>query len=96
MSRSVAKGPYVDGKLLKKVEKAQRSGSGEAIKTWARSSTVIPEFVGSTFAIHNGMKFIPVYITESMVGHRLGEFSPTRTFRAHSGVKSEKAAKALK
>jgi len=91
MPRSVAKGPYLDEKLLKKVAKMERSGNREAIKTWARSSTILPEFVGYTFAIHNGMKFIPVYITESMVGHKLGEFSPTRVFRAHSGTKVEKA-----
>ena len=92
MARSVAKGPYVDEKLAKKVERMERAGKKEAIKTWARRSTVIPEFVGYTFAIHNGKKFIPVYITESMVGHKLGEFSPTRTFRKHSGTKSEKSA----
>ncbi len=91
MARSVAKGPYVDEKLVKKVERMERSGRKEPIKTWARRSTVIPEFVGYTFAIHNGMKFIPVYITESMVGHKLGEFAPTRTFRVHSGARAEKA-----
>ncbi len=94
MARSIAKGPYVNEKLLKKVNKMSRSGRTEAIKTWARQSTVIPEFVGYTFAIHNGMKFIPVYITESMVGHRLGEFSPTRNFRVHSGKKAEKPDRA--
>ncbi len=97
MARSVAKGPYVDEKLVKKVETMEKSGRKEPIKTWSRHSTIIPEFVGYTFAIHNGMKFIPVYITESMVGHKLGEFSPTRIFRAHSGRKAEKGpAKAFK
>jgi small subunit ribosomal protein S19 len=91
MARSVKKGPYVDVKLVKKVERMENSGKKEPIKTWARHSTVIPEFVGYTFTIHNGKKFIPVYITESMVGHKLGEFAPTKTFRVHSGTKSEKA-----
>ncbi len=90
MARSVAKGPYVDEKLVKKVETMERSGRKEPIKTWSRHSTIIPEFVGYTFAIHNGMKFIPVYITESMVGHKFGEFSPTRSFRVHSGTRTEK------
>ena len=90
MGRSIAKGPYVDEKLMKKVKNASRSGRTEAIKTWARQSTIIPEFVGYTFAIHNGMKFIAVYITESMVGHRLGEFSPTRVFR-HHGMHTERS-----
>ncbi len=96
MGRSVAKGPYITERLLQKVERMDRSGRKEAIRTWARGSTVVPQFVGYTFAIHNGKKFIPVYITESMVGHKFGEFSPTRTFRAHSGKRSEKAGKALK
>jgi len=90
MGRSVKKGPYVDERLLKKVKKAEQSGRREPIKTWARSSTVLPEFVGYTFAIHNGMRFIPVYVTESMVGHKLGEFAPSRSFRAHGGRKAEK------
>jgi small subunit ribosomal protein S19 len=90
MSRSLKKGPYIDKKLFKKVIKAKESGERKAIKTWARSSTITPEFVGLTFAVHNGMKFIPVYITENMVGHKLGEFSPTRVFRAH-GAHTEKA-----
>jgi len=81
--RSKKKGPYVDLKLLKKVEKLKREGKKEIIKTWARSSFIIPEFVGYTFAIHNGKNFINVYITENMVGHRLGEFAPTRVFRGH-------------
>ena len=88
MSRSVKKGPYVDKKLLKKVEKLKREGEQKPIKTWARSSTVVPEFVGLTFAIHNGKRFIPVFITENMVGHKLGEFSLTRIFRKH-GVRAQ-------
>ena len=96
MARSVSKGPYLDEKLVKKVEQAKRAGKKDAIRTWARYSTIIPEFVGCTFAIHNGVKFIPVYITESMVGHKLGEFAPTRVFRAHSGTKAEKVTKAKK
>ena len=84
MGRSVKKGPFVDESLLRKVREEQ---GGKIIKTWSRRSTVIPEFIGHTFAVHNGRKFIPVYITENMVGHKLGEFSPTRTFKAHSGVK---------
>ncbi|MCD5397558.1 30S ribosomal protein S19 [candidate division NPL-UPA2 bacterium] len=91
MGRSVKKGPYMDAKLLKKIEIAKRSGERKAIKTWARSSTVSPEFVGYTLAIHNGRKFISVYITENMVGHKLGEFAPTRTFRSH-GSHTEKSA----
>jgi len=90
MPRSIKKGPYIDAKLLKKVEKVKKSGERKAIKTWSRASTITPEFVGLTFAIHNGIKFIPVYITENMVGHKLGEFSPTRVFRAH-GSHTEKA-----
>jgi len=91
MPRSVRKGPFVDEKLIIKSQKAAKGGKKEPIKTWARRSTIIPEFVGLTFAVHNGKNFIPVYITESMVGHKLGEFAPTRMFRAHSGTKSEKA-----
>lgn len=81
--RSLSKGPYVDEKLLKKAQKAIRGGTRTAIKTWSRRSVIIPEFVGLTFAVHNGKKFLPVYVTESMVGHKLGEFSPTRIFRKH-------------
>lgn len=81
--RSITKGPYVDQKLVKKVQRASRTGSRQAIKTWSRRSVIIPEFVGLTFAVHNGKKFLPVYVTESMVGHKLGEFSPTRIFRKH-------------
>jgi len=93
MSRSTKKGPYVDAKLLKKVKKAALAGDRKPIKTWSRPSTIIPEFVGHTFSIHNGKTFITVYITESMVGHRLGEFSPTRIFRKH-GFHTEKSTAA--
>jgi len=85
VARSVKKGPFVDEKLLVKVEKAEDTGSRSVIKTWSRRSTVTPEFVGHTFAVHNGKKFIPVFITENMVGHKLGEFAPTRTFYSHAG-----------
>ena len=85
MPRSVKKGPYVDSKLLKKSEEAIRTDSRKVIKTWSRRSTIIPDMVGLTFAVHNGKKFIPVFITENMVGHKLGEFSPTRTFYSHAG-----------
>ena len=85
MTRSAYKGPFIDEHLLKKVERARASTKREAIKTWSRRSTVFPEFVGLTFAIHDGRKFVSVYITENMVGHKLGEFAPTRTFRLHSG-----------
>jgi len=85
MARSVKKGPFIDDKLLRKVESMNRSGEKRVIKTWSRSSTISPEFVGHTVAVHNGNKFIPVYITENMVGHKLGEFSPTRLFRGHGG-----------
>ena len=83
MARSVKKGPFVDEHLYKKVEEAQSSGSKNVIRTWSRRSTIIPEMVGLTIAIHNGRQHIPVFITEAMVGHKLGEFSPTRTFRGH-------------
>lgn len=85
MPRSLKKGPFVDESLQKKMAKIQETGSKKVIKTWSRRSTIIPEFIGLTFAVHNGIKFIPVYITENMVGHKLGEFSPTRTFRGHAG-----------
>ncbi len=91
MSRSVKKGPYVDQKLLEKVEKMAKKGEAKPIKTWSRRSTIVPEFVGYTFSIHNGNKFISVYITEGMVGHKLGEFAPTRIFRAHGVAHVEKA-----
>lgn len=84
MGRSVKKGPYVDEKLLKKVQKMVISGEKRPIKTWARNSTIIPEMIGLTFAVHNGKKHIPVYVTENMVGHKLGEFAHTRFFRGHS------------
>lgn len=84
MGRSVSKGPFVDEKLLKKVQKMEASGKKAVIKTWARASTIIPDMIGYTFAVHNGNKHIPVYITENMVGHKLGEFSHTRHFRGHS------------
>lgn len=85
MSRSTRKGPFVDASLVKKVQKAKTDKKNEAVKTWSRRSMVIPEFIGHTIAIHNGKKFVSVFITEDMVGHYLGEFSPTRTFRLHSG-----------
>ena len=85
MARSIKKGPYVYHKLLKKVEKAQESTRKTVIKTWSRSSMVIPDMVGLTIAVHNGKTFVPVFITENMVGHKLGEFSPTRNFRGHAG-----------
>jgi small subunit ribosomal protein S19 len=84
MSRSVKKGPYVDEKLMKKVRKARSTGARDAIRTWARSSMMMPDMVGLTLAIHDGRRFIPVLVTENMVGHRLGEFAPTRLFRGHS------------
>ena len=83
MSRSIKKGPYIDPKLAKKVAAMERSGTKRVIRTWSRRSTITPELVGHTLAIYNGKKFFPVYITENMVGHKLGEFSPTRTFRSH-------------
>jgi small subunit ribosomal protein S19 len=85
MARSVKKGPFVDGHLLKKVEETQRQKSKKIIKTWSRRSTILPQMVGITFSVHNGRKFLPVFVNENMVGHKLGEFSPTRTFTAHSG-----------
>lgn len=87
MSRSVWKGPFVDGYLLKKVREVVQSGRNQIIKTWSRRSTIIPQFVGLTFAVHNGHKFIPVLVKEEMVGHKFGEFAPTRTFHSHSGDK---------
>ena len=85
MGRSVKKGPYVDAKLLKKIERMQVTGDKQTVRTWARASTIVPEFVGHTFEVHNGKIFNRVYVTEEMVGHKLGEFSPTRTFRGHAG-----------
>jgi small subunit ribosomal protein S19 len=89
MSRSLKKGPYIDRKLLGLVNEMNQSGKKKVLKTWARSSTISPEFVGHTFAVHNGNKFIPVFITENMVGHKLGEFAHTRTFRGHSGAEKK-------
>ncbi len=91
MARSAKKGPYVQESLLEKVRKVKASNKREAIKTWSRRSMVIPEFVGLTIAVHNGKKFLPVFITENMVGHYLGEFAPTRTFRMHSGQRKSGA-----
>ena len=91
MSRSRKKGPYIDPKVAAKVEKAQASGNREPIKTWARDCTIHPDFVGVTFLVHNGKQFLKVYVTEDMVGHKLGEFAPTRIFRAHSTRKAEEA-----
>jgi small subunit ribosomal protein S19 len=85
MPRSIKKGPYIDDKLLLKVQLMNESGEKTVVKTWARASTISPDFVGHTVAVHNGNKFIPVYVTENMVGHKLGEFAPTRLFRGHSG-----------
>lgn len=93
MPRSLKKGPYVDAKLLKKIQELNRTGERKVIRTWARSSTIVPDFVGHTLAIHNGNKFIPVFITENMVGHKLGEFAPTRTFRGHGGKLAERTTK---
>lgn len=90
MSRSLKKGPYVDERLLAKVERNQRKGSREPIKTWSRDCTVVPEFVGVTFLVHNGKNFLRLYVSEDMVGHKLGEFSPTRIFKGHSGGKGRK------
>ena len=90
MSRSLKKGPYVDFKLEKKIENNMSSKKKEVIKTWSRRSTISPLFVGHTFAVHNGNKFIPVFVTENMVGHKLGEFAPTRIFRQHSGDRKAK------
>ena len=90
MPRSLKKGPFVDGHLLKKVDNQNDKGSKTVIKTWSRRSTIIPEMVGHTLAVHNGRKFVPVYISENMVGHKLGEFALTRTFKGHSGKKVEK------
>ena len=97
MSRSLKKGPFVDTPLLEKIEQMNRANEKKVVKTWSRRSTVIPEFVGHTLAVHNGKKFIPVYVTENMVGHKLGEFAPTRLFRGHTGAKAtDKKASAPK
>ncbi|HSX39487.1 MAG TPA: 30S ribosomal protein S19 [Candidatus Saccharimonadales bacterium] len=94
MTRSLKKGPYTDPKLLEKIQKMLNSGKKTSIKTWSRRSTIVPEMVGLTFDVHNGNKHLPVYVSESMVGHKLGEFSPTRTFRGHSTKKIETEAAA--
>ena len=91
MARSLKKGPFVDDHLLKKIEALNQTREKKVFKTWSRRSTITPDFVGHTLAIHNGNKFIPVYITENMVGHKLGEFAPTRTFRGHSGKMTERS-----
>lgn len=93
MSRSVKKGPYVEESLMKKIDKLRNSGSKKPIKTWSRRSMVLPDFVGLTFMIHNGKKFVTVFITENMVGHKLGEFAPTRSFRSHGAAQKLTAAK---
>ncbi len=92
MSRSLKKGPFVDLPLLEKVEAMNQSGDKKVIKTWSRRSTVVPEMIGHTVAVHNGKKFIPVYVTENMVGHKFGEFAPTRLFRGHTSTRSEKTS----
>ncbi len=90
MGRSVKKGPYVQPVLLKRVQQMNDSGEKRVLKTWSRSSTIFPDFVGHTFAVHDGRKHVPVYVTEDMVGHKLGEFAPTRTYRGHAGSKTTK------
>ena len=90
MARSIKKGPYVEESLARKVQKSGEGSPGKVVKTWSRRSTIIPEFVGQTFAVHNGKKFIPVFVTENMVGHKLGEFSPTRTYFGHGSDKKKK------
>ncbi|RKX26959.1 MAG: 30S ribosomal protein S19 [Candidatus Zixiibacteriota bacterium] len=92
MPRSLRKGPYVEGRLAGRIEHLNNSGDKRVIKTWSRRSTITPDFVGHTIAVHNGNKFIPVYITENMVGHKLGEFSPTRTYRGHGGKLAERSS----
>lgn len=92
MARSIKKGPFIDQHLLAKSEKAQKERSKGVIKTWSRRSVIIPDMIGLTFAVHNGKKFIPVFVTENMIGHKFGEFAMTRTFRGHSGIRKEAAA----
>ncbi|MCA6071503.1 MAG: 30S ribosomal protein S19 [Endomicrobium sp.] len=92
MSRSTKKGPYVDEKLLKKMQKLNKDGDKKIIKTWARASVITPDFVGHTIAIHNGKKFLPIFISEQMVGHKLGEFAPTRTFKGHGGMAKQETS----
>ena len=96
MSRSTKKGPFIDPKLLEKVRDMNTRGEKKVVKTWARASTISPDFVGHTLAVHNGNKFIPVYVTENMVGHKLGEFAPTRLFRGHGGKLADKKSKPVK
>jgi small subunit ribosomal protein S19 len=96
MSRSIRKGPFIEEKLLGRIRKMNSRNEKKVVKTWARASTISPEFVGHTLAVHNGNKFIPVYISENMVGHKLGEFSPTRLFRGHGGKLADKRSKAAK
>ncbi len=93
MPRSVSKGPFIEPKLQKRIEEMNKSAEKRVVKTWSRRSTISPDFVGHTIAIHNGMKFIPVYITENMVGHKLGEFAPTRTFKGHGGKLAERTVR---
>jgi small subunit ribosomal protein S19 len=93
MARSISKGPFIDGHLLSKIEEAQKTSSKKVIKTWSRRSTITPDMIGHTFAVHNGRKFIPVYVSENMVGHKLGEFSPTRMFHGHSGDRKAEVKK---
>lgn len=93
MSRSLKKGPFIDAKLFKKVETLNDNGQKKVVKTWARRSTIPPEFIGHTIAVHNGIKFIPVYVTENMVGHKLGEFAMTRTYRGHAGRLVERGSR---
>lgn len=93
MPRSLKKGPYIAEKLMKKVDQLNDSGEKKVIKTWSRRSTITPDFVGHTFAVHTGKKFIPIYVTENMVGHKLGEFAPTRTFRGHGGKLTERSSR---
>ena len=91
MPRSVKKGPYIDEKLFNRIDRMNNKGDRKVIKTWSRRSTISPDFVGHTIAVHNGKKFLPIFITENMVGHKLGEFAPTRTFRSHAGKKDKGA-----
>ncbi len=91
MARSLKKGPYIDAKLMEKITQSNQSGDKRVIKTWSRRSTISPEFVGHTLAVHTGNKFVPIYVTENMVGHKLGEFAPTRTYRGHGGKLTERA-----
>jgi small subunit ribosomal protein S19 len=93
MSRSLRKGPFTDGHLMKKVSDLNARSQKAVVKTWSRRSTIVPDFIGHTLGVHNGKKFIPVYVTENMVGHKLGEFSPTRTFKGHAAKSTEKAAR---